>query len=94
MHPGVTIRYTSMLDQVDVLVVGGGGREHAICWKLRQSPRLRRLYCAPGNGGTAEIAENAAISPMDFEAIARFAKRQEIDYVVVAPDDPLAYGAG
>ena len=75
-----------------ILVVGGGGREHAIVWKLRQSPCVSRLYCAPGNGGTAAIAENVPIKATDLEGITAFAKQEKIDLVFVAPDDPLAMG--
>ena len=77
---------------MDVLVVGGGGREHSICWKLRQSPRLNKLYCAPGNGGISEIAECVDIGPTDIDGMVRFAKEKPVDFVVVAPDDPLSLG--
>ena len=75
-----------------VLVVGGGGREHAICWKLAQSPRVTELYCAPGNGGIAQVATCVPIAATDVEAMVRWAKEQVMDFVVVAPDDPLALG--
>ncbi|HHY83138.1 MAG TPA: phosphoribosylamine--glycine ligase [Clostridiales bacterium] len=75
-----------------VLVVGGGGREHAIVWKLSQSPRVAKLYCAPGNGGIASLAECVNIKATDLEGIAAFAKENQIDLTVVAPDDPLAMG--
>ncbi len=75
-----------------VLVVGGGGREHAICWKLKQSPKVTELYCAPGNGGIAEIATCVPIKATDIEAIADFAEKEKIDLTVVAPDDPLVMG--
>jgi phosphoribosylamine--glycine ligase len=75
-----------------ILVIGSGGREHALAWKLRQSPRAERIFCAPGNAGTAEIAENVAISAGDLTALARFAKETRIDLTVVGPDDPLAAG--
>ena len=77
---------------MNVLVVGGGGREHAICWKLRQSPKVDRLYCAPGNGGIAQVATCVPIKATDVEAMVAWAKGQEIGFVVVAPDDPLALG--
>ena len=77
---------------MDVLVVGGGGREHAICWKLRQSNRVGKLYCAPGNAGIAGIAECISISATDIDAIVSFAVETPVDFVVVAPDDPLAMG--
>jgi len=75
-----------------VLVVGSGGREHAICRSVKKSPRLTKLYCAPGNAGIAGIAECVPIGVMEFEKIAEFAKNEAIDLVVVAPDDPLAGG--
>lgn len=75
-----------------VLVVGGGGREHAIVWKLSQSPRISKLYCAPGNGGIASLAQCVDIEATDIEGILKFAIEQEIDLTVVAPDDPLAMG--
>ncbi len=75
-----------------VLVVGGGGREHAIVWKLNQSPRISKLYCAPGNGGIASLAECVDIPATDPEGIVNFAKDEQIDLTVVAPDDPLAMG--
>jgi phosphoribosylamine---glycine ligase len=75
-----------------VLVIGSGAREHALCWALRRSPRLSALYCAPGNGGTAAIAENVSLDPMDFAACADWAERHAIDFTVVGPDDPLGGG--
>ena len=77
---------------MDVLVVGGGGREHAICWALKKSPRVKRLYCAPGNAGIAEIAKCVAIAARDVNSMVRFAKETPVDFVVVAPDDPLSDG--
>lgn len=75
-----------------VLVVGSGGREHAICTSIRKSPKLEELYCAPGNAGIAQIAKCVPIGVMEFERIAEFAAENTIDLVVVAPDDPLAAG--
>ena len=75
-----------------VLVIGGGGREHAICWKLAQSSKVKELYCAPGNAGIAEIARCVDIGVMDFEKMTEFAKKEAFDLVVVGPDDPLAAG--
>lgn len=75
-----------------VLVVGGGGREHALVWKLAQSPEVTKIYCAPGNGGIGEIAELVPIGAMDVDGIVNFSKAHQIDLVVVAPDDPLAIG--
>src|SRR4029077_6476805 len=75
-----------------ILVIGSGGREHALAWKLSQSPHAERIFCAPGNAGTAEIAENVSISIGDLETLVRFAKENRIDLTVVGPDDPLAAG--
>jgi phosphoribosylamine--glycine ligase len=77
-----------------LLVVGGGGREHALCWKLAQSPLAGEIFCAPGNGGTASEAKttNVAIDPMDFQKLADFAKARSIDLIVIGPDNPLAAG--
>lgn len=75
-----------------LLVVGGGGREHALAWKLKQSPRVAQLFCAPGNAGTAELGENVALLPNDVDGLRAFAKEKRIDLTVVGPDDPLAAG--
>jgi phosphoribosylamine--glycine ligase len=75
-----------------ILVIGSGGREHALAWKLRQSPHAEQIFCAPGNAGTAGIAENVAIAASDLSALVRFAKENRIDLTVVGPDDPLAAG--
>lgn len=77
---------------MDILIVGSGGREHAIVWKLKQSPRVGKLYVAPGNGGTAAIAENVAIDAMDFQKLAAFAAEKKAGLTIVGPDDPLAGG--
>ena len=76
-----------------VLVVGSGGREHAIIWKLSQSKKVTKLYCAPGNGGISSLAECVPIKAMEFDKLIEFAKENTIDMTVVAPDDPLAAGA-
>jgi len=75
-----------------VLLVGGGGREHAVAAKLAQSPLCAKLYCAPGNAGIAEVAECVPIAAADVDAIVAWAKENDIKFVVVAPDDPLALG--
>ncbi|MCR5720422.1 MAG: phosphoribosylamine--glycine ligase, partial [Lachnospiraceae bacterium] len=75
-----------------VLIVGGGGREHAIATAVSKSKRLGKLYCAPGNAGIAKLAECVDIKPMEFDKIAAFAKEKEIDLVVVGMDDPLVGG--
>ena len=75
-----------------ILVVGSGGREHALAWKLKQSSRADRIFCAPGNAGTEEVGENVAIPATDLPALVRFAKENLIDLAVIGPDDPLAAG--
>ena len=75
-----------------VLVIGAGGREHALVWKLRQSPRVTKLYCAPGNAGTAAIAENVPIGAEDVGGLFEFAKKEKIDFTVVGPEAPLVLG--
>lgn len=75
-----------------VLVVGSGGREHAIVWKIAQNKQVEELYCAPGNGGISAIAKCVPIKAMDIDGIVNFSKEKKIDLVVVAPDDPLAAG--
>jgi phosphoribosylamine--glycine ligase len=75
-----------------VLVIGGGGREHVLTWKLAQSPQVDQIYCCPGNGGTAKLAENLTINPDDLEAIAQLAATNQIDLTVVGPDAYLAAG--
>lgn len=78
---------------MDILVIGSGGREHAICWSLKKSKDCNKLYCLPGNAGISEIAECVNISVMDFDAIIAFLKAHaNIGMTVVAPDDPLAAG--
>ena len=75
-----------------ILIVGSGGREHAIAWSIAQSPRADKIYCAPGNAGIAEYAECVEIGAMEFEKLAAFAKEKEIDLTVVGMDDPLVGG--
>ena len=75
-----------------VLVVGGGGREHAIVQKLKESKDVTALYCAPGNGGIARDAVCVPMKATDVEAIADWAAKEKMDYVVVTPDDPLCLG--
>jgi phosphoribosylamine--glycine ligase len=75
-----------------VLIIGSGGREHALAWKLAQSPRLTKLYCAPGNAGTAMLGENVGIDAGDIRALAGLAQREGIGLTVVGPDDTLAAG--
>src|SRR5262245_59581862 len=75
-----------------VLVIGKGGREHALVRKLAQSPRVQRVYCAPGNAGTAEDGVNVPLDADDFDALVRFAKKEGIGLTVVGPEEPLARG--
>ena len=74
-----------------VLIVGGGGREHAIAWKCSQSKRVTELYAAPGNAGIAQLATCVDISVMDAEKLVAFAKEKEIDLAIVGPDDPRVW---
>lgn len=80
------------MNKMNILVVGGGGREHAIIKKLLQSPKCGELYCCPGNGGISKDAQCVPISATDIDGVVSFAKEKEIDLVVVAPDDPLVLG--
>ena len=75
-----------------VLVVGSGGREHALVWKIRQSQRVAHVVCAPGNGGTGEIAENVAIAADDIRGLASYANQARVDLTVVGPEQPLSDG--
>jgi phosphoribosylamine--glycine ligase len=75
-----------------ILIVGGGGREHAIAWKLTQSSKVDKLYCAPGNAGITSVAECAAIKAEDLEGICRFAEEKQIDLTVIGPEVPLSLG--
>ena len=75
-----------------ILVVGGGGREHAICWKLSNEKDVEKIYCAPGNPGIAKVAECVNIGDSDIAELVKFAKEKEIDLVIVGMDDPLVGG--
>ena len=75
-----------------ILIVGGGGREHALAWKIAKSPRVDKIYCAPGNAGIAALAECVPIGAMEFERLADFAAEKQIDLTVIGMDDPLAGG--
>jgi len=77
---------------MNLLVIGSGGREHALCWKLAQSDRVDKIYCAPGNGGTALVAENVDIAADNIEGLLRFALEKSIDLTIVGPEDPLVLG--
>ncbi|MET0405448.1 MAG: phosphoribosylamine--glycine ligase, partial [Cystobacter sp.] len=75
-----------------VLLLGAGAREHALAWKLSQSPRLTKLWVAPGNVGTARVATPVALDPQDPAAVVAFARRESVDLVVVGPEAPLVAG--
>ena len=75
-----------------ILLLGSGGREHALAWKISQSSQLEKLYVAPGNAGTAELAENISLDLNDFKAVGDFTIQQDIDLVVVGPEQPLVDG--
>ena len=75
-----------------ILVIGSGGREHAVIRKLKESPEVTKIWCAPGNGGIAADAECVDIGAMDKEVLVAFAKENKVDFCVVTPDDPLAAG--
>ncbi|MHB1086832.1 MAG: phosphoribosylamine--glycine ligase [Minisyncoccota bacterium] len=77
---------------MDVLLIGSGGREHALAWKLKQSPKLGKLFIAPGNAGTRELGENVALAATDIPALIQFAEKNAIGLTIVGPDDPLALG--
>ena len=75
-----------------ILVVGGGGREHALCWAISASPLCTKLYCAPGNAGIAQVAECVAVGAEDIAGQVALAQRLKIDFVVIGPDAPLVAG--
>ncbi len=77
---------------MNILMIGSGGREHALVWKLSQSPRVKRLHCAPGNAGTASLATNHPVAATDLPGLVALAKTEAIDLTLVGPDDPLAMG--
>lgn len=77
---------------MNVLIVGSGGREHAIAWKVAQSSKVDKLYCAPGNAGIEEYAKCVDIGAMEFDKLAAFAKEKHIDLTVIGMDDPLVGG--
>ncbi|MFC4349146.1 phosphoribosylamine--glycine ligase [Kordiimonas lipolytica] len=77
---------------MNILVIGSGGREHALCWKIAQSPLVDTLYCAPGNGGIADVAACVPLDAKDFDAVISFCREMAIDFVVVGPEDPLVAG--
>src|SRR5215218_10390148 len=81
-----------MQQQMNVLVVGNGGREHALAWKLKQSPRADRVFVAPGNAGTAVDAENVDVASDDIAGLVKFAQENQVGLTVVGPETPLTMG--
>jgi len=77
---------------MNILILGSGGREHTIAWKIAQSPKCKNLFVAPGNSGTSEIATNVPLSVTDFEAIKDVVLKNDIKMVIVGPEDPLVLG--
>lgn len=77
---------------MNILVIGSGGREHALCWKINKSNKVKKIYCAPGNGGTLEVAENVDIASNDIDTLLEFALNNKIDLTIVGPEEPLALG--
>lgn len=77
---------------MNILVIGSGGREHALCWKIAKSRRVSKVYCAPGNGGTSAVAENIDIHSNDIDKLVEFAKENKIDLTIVGPEEPLSLG--
>ncbi|MEL6863703.1 MAG: phosphoribosylamine--glycine ligase N-terminal domain-containing protein, partial [Bacteroidota bacterium] len=75
-----------------LLLLGGGGREHALAWKLNQSPQCEQLFIAPGNAGTAQIGTNLSINPNHFEALREAVIKHQIDMIIVGPEEPLVRG--
>ena len=76
----------------NILLLGSGGRESALAWKMAQSPRLEHLYIAPGNGGTGQWGTNVNLSPTDFPAVRAFCLEHDVTTIVVGPEDPLVSG--
>ena len=77
---------------MNLAVIGSGGREHSICYKLKQSTKIKKLICIPGNAGTKKVAENINVNISDFNEVYRIIKNHNIDIVVVGPEEPLVYG--
>src|SRR6187402_339992 len=77
---------------MNVLIVGNGGREHALAWKIKQSPRAGRVFVAPGNAGTATVGENVAIEATDFPKLIKFAQENQVELTIVGPEVPLVLG--
>ncbi len=90
--PLLSAQSSSSPHHYDLLLLGSGGREHALAWKIAQSPKIEQLFIAPGNAGTAQVGTNVALRADDFEGIERFVLEHNINMVVVGPEDPLVKG--
>ena len=77
---------------MNLAVIGSGGREHALCYKLKQSKKVDKLFCIPGNAGTKELAENINEDPSNFDKIYKIIKKKKIDFIIVGPEEPLVNG--
>ena len=77
---------------MNLAVIGSGGREHAICYKLKQSPKIKKLICIPGNAGTQKIAENVKVDILNFGNLYQIIKKYNIDLVIIGPEQPLVEG--
>src|SRR3989338_11638846 len=80
------------IEKLKILIIGSGGREHAIGWKVSQSPKAGQIFFAPGNAGTLKIGTNVSIFPTDISKLIEFVKKEKIDLTLALPDDPLALG--
>ena len=81
-----------IINVMNILLLGSGGREHALAWKIAQSPKVNKLFIAPGNAGTGNCGENVALKPTDFPTVKHFVIETKVDMVVVGPEDPLVKG--
>lgn len=79
---------------MNLLVIGSGGREHALCWALSASPLVNKLVCAPGNAGIAQVAKLAPVDPLDLDAVLQLCRDEHVDFVVVGPEAPLVIRHG
>jgi len=91
-RPGQARAENGLFGAMNILILGSGGREHALAWKIAASPLTDKLYCAPGNAGIAQVAECAALDITDHKAVIAFSRDKKIDFVVVGPEAPLCAG--